>query len=140
MLYLDTSLLVAALSTEAKKHEVQAWLTGQDPALLAISNWVISEFSAALSVKLRTAQITPPFRANMLAAFNELAEHSLVVWPVAQNQFHAAAKLADRYALGLRAGDALHLAISADHRATLCTLDRRLAEAGDALGVKTLLL
>src|SRR6185312_3888481 len=77
MLYLDTSLLVAALSTEAKKHEVQAWLTAQDPARLAISNWVVSEFSAALSVKLRTAQITPAFRANMLAAFNELAEHSL---------------------------------------------------------------
>jgi predicted nucleic acid-binding protein len=140
MLYLDTSLLVAALSTEAKKNEVQAWLAGQDPALLAISNWVISEFSAALSIKLRTAQIAPPFRANMLAAFAKLTEQSLVVWPVADNQFHAAAKLADQYALGLRAGDALHLAISADHGATLCTLDRRLAEAGNALGVRTRLL
>jgi predicted nucleic acid-binding protein len=140
MLYLDTSLLVAALSTEPKVREVQSWLAEQDPALLAISNWVISEFSAALSVKLRTGQITPPFRAGMLAAFNELAEHSLQLWPVVQNHFHAAAKLADRYALGLRAGDALHLAISADHGATLCTLDRRLAEAGDALGVQTLLL
>jgi len=39
-----------------------------------------------------------------------------------------------------RAGDALHLAICADHGATLCTLDRRLGEAGPALGVKTTLL
>src|SRR5271168_4709610 len=130
MFYLDTSLLVAALSIEPKKNEVQAWLAGQDPALLAISSWVISEFSAALSVKLRTAQITLPLRANMLAAFAELIKHSLVVWPVAENQFRDATKLADRYALELRAGDALHLAISADHGATLCTLDRRLAEAG----------
>ena len=40
----------------------------------------------------------------------------------------------------MRAGDALHLAICADHGATLCTLDRRLAEAGPALGVKATLL
>ena len=39
-----------------------------------------------------------------------------------------------------RAADALHLAICADHGATLCTLDRRLADAGPALGVKTTLL
>jgi len=42
--------------------------------------------------------------------------------------------------LALRAGDALHLAICADHGATLCTLDRRLSEAGSTLGVKTMLL
>jgi predicted nucleic acid-binding protein len=46
----------------------------------------------------------------------------------------------DQPVLGLRAGDALHLAICADHGATLCTLDRRLNEAGPVLGVKTMLL
>jgi uncharacterized protein len=40
----------------------------------------------------------------------------------------------------LRAGDTLHFAICADHGATLCTLDRRLSDAGSALGVKTMLL
>jgi uncharacterized protein len=40
----------------------------------------------------------------------------------------------------LRAGDALHLAICADQGATLCTLDRRLSDAGSKLGVKTQLL
>jgi uncharacterized protein len=48
--------------------------------------------------------------------------------------------LADQHALGLRAGDALHLAICTDHGATLCTLDRRLANAGSTLGVKAMLL
>jgi predicted nucleic acid-binding protein len=41
--------------------------------------------------------------------------------------------------LGLRAGDALLLAICADHGATLCKLDCRLSEAGPVLGVKTML-
>ena len=52
----------------------------------------------------------------------------------------AAARITDQYRLGLRAGDALHLAICTDHGATLCTLDRRLGEAGAALGVKTMVL
>jgi len=101
---------------------------------------VISEFSAALSIKLRTGQINPPRRATMLAAFTTLTAEALIVWPVSGNQFRTAATFADQYSLGLRAGDALHLAVAADHGAALCTLDRRLAEAGAALGVKTLLL
>ena len=52
-------------------------------------------------------------------------------------RFCPATRFADQYALGLRAGDTLHLAICAEHGATLCTLDRRLSEAGPALGVKT---
>jgi predicted nucleic acid-binding protein len=39
--------------------------------------------------------------------------------------------------LGLRAGDALHLAVCAEHGATLCTLDQRLAEAAPSVGVAT---
>jgi predicted nucleic acid-binding protein len=42
--------------------------------------------------------------------------------------------------LGLRAGDALHLAVCAERGATLCTLDRCLSDAGSALGVKIMLL
>ena len=50
-----------------------------------------------------------------------------------------AARFADQHALGLRAADALHLAVCADLGATLCTLDRRLHEAGPPLGVSTLM-
>jgi predicted nucleic acid-binding protein len=54
--------------------------------------------------------------------------------------FRAAASFVDHHALGLRAGDALHLASASEHGATVCTLDRRLAEAGPAVGVPTQLL
>jgi predicted nucleic acid-binding protein len=65
---------------------------------------------------------------------------SLTTLPVSGSQFRTAARFVDHHALGLRAGDTLHLAICVDHGATLCTLDRRLGKAASALGVKTTLL
>jgi len=85
-------------------------------------------------------QIGAGDRAEALSTFARLAMDSFTVVPVSRLQFRRAARFADQYALGLRAGDALHLAICADHGATLCTLDRRLSDAGSALGAKTMLL
>ena len=139
-LYLDTSLLVAALTNETETGRMQAWLGEQEPSGLAISDWVITEFSAALSMKLRSGQIEAIHRAGALAMFTRLSVDSLTILLVSGLQFRTAARFADQHMLGLRAGDALHLAICADHGATLRTLDRRLGEAGPALGVKTMLL
>jgi predicted nucleic acid-binding protein len=139
MLYLDTSLLVAALTSEMKTARVQAWLGNQEPDELAISEWVVTEFSAALSIKLRTQQVEADDRADALARFAVWCAESLAILPISGLHFRTAARFADQHALGLRAGDALHLAISADHGATLCTLDRRQSEAGSTLGVRTAL-
>jgi predicted nucleic acid-binding protein len=89
---------------------------------------------------LRTGEIESVHRADALAMLTRLSADSIAILPVSRLQFRTAARFADQYALDLRAGDALHLAICADHGATLCTLDRLLGEAGSALGVKTALL
>jgi len=138
--YLDTSLLIAALTNEPKTESMHAWLVAQSSADLAISDWVTTEFSSALSIKLRTGQIDTTDRMEALALLTRLAADSFTVLPVTRSQFQTGARFADQHALGLRAGDSLHLAVCADHGATLCTLDRRLADAGPALGVKTMLL
>jgi uncharacterized protein len=140
MLYLDTSLLVAALTNEAGTERMQHWLGQQREGDLAVSDWAATVLSSALSIKLRTGQIGIPDRAEALATFTRLAADSFVVMPVSRLQFRTAARFADQHVLGLRAGDALHLAICADHGARLCTLDRRLSDAGSALGIKTMLL
>ncbi len=93
-----------------------------------------------LSIKLRSGQIEAAHGADVLAMFARLVADNFSTVPVSGLPFRTAARFADQYPRGPRAGDALHLAICADHGATLCTLDRRLSEAGPALGVKTTLL
>jgi predicted nucleic acid-binding protein len=139
-LYVDTSVLVAALTRETETPRTQAWLAAQAPDTLAISPWVATEFSSALSIKLRTGDIDARSRANSLTAFTLLIEESFVMLNVSAASFRTAALFADQSRLGLRAGDALHLAVCSEHGAELCTLDKRLSSAGPAIGVKTTLL
>lgn len=133
--YLDTSVLVAALTNEIATARVQRWLGEQRPDELAISEWVATEFSSALSIKLRSGEIDADERAAALAAFVRLSSESLPSLSISTAQFRAAARFADQHKLGLRAGDALHLAIAADHGAAIATLDKRMAQAAVALGV-----
>ena len=139
-LYLDTSLLVTLITAERDGPRVEQWLQAQASEQLLVSDWVVIEFSAALSRKLRAGQVDAARRQMALAEFSRICATSAAVLPVARSQFQTAARLADQYATGLRGGDALHLAIALENGATLCTLDRRLSDAGLALGVATTLV
>lgn len=130
-------MLVAALTPEAATAQVRAWLGGQAPEALLISDWVATEISSALSLKLRTGALQPAHRAAALAAFHRMVADSLTVVTPTGLHFRNAALFVDREELGLRAADALHLAVAADLGATLVTLDQRLLRAGLALGVPT---
>jgi predicted nucleic acid-binding protein len=140
MLYLDTSLLVSAFAREPQTPRIQQWLREQDTDELTISDWGIAEFSSALSLKLRTGNIGLAARAEALGLFNRFCGTTFTILPVSRAGFRMAARFSDQHTLGLRASDALHLAIAAEHGATLCTLDRLLSDATTSLGLKALLV
>jgi predicted nucleic acid-binding protein len=139
MEYVDTSVIVAALVQESHTPRAERWLAGRSDEL-AISDWTLAEFSSALSIKVRSGSLDPEGQSVALETFATLTEQSLLLLPVKRAHFRLAAQFADRHALGLRAADALHLAIAADHGASLCTLDKKLAAAGKTLGIATKLL
>jgi len=135
MIYLDTSVLIAALTPEASSERVCHWLDGQEAGSLHISGWTLTEVSSALSIKVRTGALTLEQRADVLSNFTRLVEQSLTLTPIVEAQYETAARFCDQVHLNLRAGDALHLAAAAARGLTLATLDERLAQAGPQLGV-----
>src|SRR6185437_10666203 len=115
ILYAGTSVLIAALTHEVATTRMLHWLGEQDPEHLAISDWVTAGFSAALSIKLRSGQIETVRRAKALTTFTAMSAETFTRLPISGAQFRTAARFADQHAIGLRAGDALHLAICTDH-------------------------
>lgn len=110
-IYLDTSVLVAALVHEAgteialrflRSHAQQPWL---------ISPWVSTELASALALQVSRGVISPAEAQESWRRFQVLLDHRLQNLPLAAEDFHSAAGLCLGEAPPLRAGDALHLAL-----------------------------
>ena len=67
--------------------------------------------------------------------FARLFSGTFTVLPISDTHFREARGFLDQFVLGLRSGDALHLAIARGAGHTICTLDARMAEAGARLGL-----
>ena len=132
--YLDTSFLVAALTAEAATEPAKAWLRSRDAGALAISHWSLTEFTSALSIKVRTGKMQSNEQSLVRVEWARFQD-ALHVLSIEPRHFQSAADIAGRHELGLRSGDALHIAIAQAAGLALVTLDRRMAEAARELGV-----
>lgn len=135
MIYIDTSVVMATITREPSSETVQSWMRGCDPQKLCVSEWVATELSSALAIKMRRNEFSTLQRAGLLSQWQVLRDRSLRTAPVPQGAFGLAAHLIDDPASTLGAGDALHLAIASLGRHSLATLDVRLAEAAERAGV-----
>jgi predicted nucleic acid-binding protein len=127
-LYCDTAVMVSAFTAEAHSDDVRAWLSRQTDGL-AVSHWVVTEFSGALAMKRRLSVIDTVGWNDVMKAWQRFYKGELSVEPVTAADFERAATLMDRGDLKLRSGDALHLAIVLDRGRSLATLDHDLAQA-----------
>ena len=135
MFYLDTSFVVAAFSFEPRTDEVRRWIERTPPEDIFISSWVETEFSSAISLKIRTRQIELAERAVILSNWRIFVAETAAVIAVDTRDFETAALFVANHQLALRAGDALHIAVVQSAGCTLVTLDKRMADAALVLGV-----
>lgn len=139
MIYLDTSVLVPMIVPEASSSAVRRWrdtLTEAQAKTLTLSAWVVTEFTGAIALKVRNRQLTKAQGEAAVSLLHEEIAPKLDVVEVTPTDFRLADVMLREFALGLRAGDALHLAVASRSKATqFVCLDRQLARAGTALGI-----
>lgn len=134
MVYLDTSVAVALLVPEPGSALALSWFARAEHLPL-LSDWLIAEFASALSIKERSGQLSAPDARAARRNFDAFCK-GVRVAPVSRGAFQRAALLAAQPGLGLRAGDALHLAIAQEVAArAIATLDRRMGQAAEQLGL-----
>ena len=128
MLYVDTSVLVALCTNEAKTADVVKWYAACADEL-ASATWCVTEFASALGIKQRTGQLSESQAQAAWFKFERVCANDLQLLPVEAMTFHKAAMLTMDAAAGLRAGDALHLACAMEAKAAgVVTLDAVLAK------------
>ena len=133
--YGDASLLVAAIAEEPRSDRVRAFLAEIGGSGLVVSAWVGTEVASALTMKLRQGVLTEAQRDGLLRTWRIVAAAATRL-PVEWEDFALAETLVNSGRRGLRAGDALHVAIASRAGLALATLDRDMADAADALGIE----
>ncbi|MDO8437886.1 MAG: type II toxin-antitoxin system VapC family toxin [Nitrosomonadaceae bacterium] len=136
MIYVDTSVIVALLTVEPKTPDVTAWYAGLRNAPIS-SDWLLPEFCSAISIKLRTGQLSETNAKRVHKEFDLLAAGGLRLAPVSRSAYSQAAKMVKSHQHGLRAGDSLHLAVALELGAShIATLDGTLARNAKQKGLK----
>jgi len=137
MLYVDTSVLVALCTNEAKTAEVLKWYAACTVEL-ACAAWCVTEFASALGIKQRTGQLIESQTQTAWVQFERICANDLQLLPVETMSFHKAALMTMDAAAGLRAGDALHLACAIEANAQgIVTLDTVLAKNAKRFKLKS---
>ena len=129
--YPDTSVLVAALTTDKQTERALRWLRG-DPALLT-STWTLAEFSSVLALQRRQGRID----SMGTAAAEDMLDfmvRAVPPKPVLPDDVIEARRIVRDLGF-LRAPDALHLVICRRLGTAMASLDKKLNEGAVAVGL-----
>ena len=137
MLYFDTSFLAPLILPEATSGKIAAFVRELPAAQFTVSHWTRVEFSSLLAREVRMGELDADTAARADAKFEAVVEESFSVVLPNADDFGLAKEYLGRFETGLRAGDALHLAIARNNRAqVIYSLDKTLLRAGKLLGLR----
>ena len=111
MIYLDTSAAVPLFVQEPASEAVDAWLESCTDPIIS-SDWIVTEFASALSIKVRRGEINARQARAAWKDFDAFCNSGLRLLPVSRKAFKEAAMMALNAPGGLRSGDSLHLAMA----------------------------
>jgi predicted nucleic acid-binding protein len=111
MVYVDTSVVVALFVPEAATPAIVDWFARIDEPLVA-ADWILTELASALSIKERTGALSAAAAHAVWGELEAFCGTGLPLVPVSRQAYGRAARLARDAPSGLRAGDALHLAVA----------------------------
>jgi len=134
-LYLDASAIVPTLVEEAASQPLDAFLSAATDTLV-VSDFAAAEVASAISRLVRMKVLETDQANTLLREFDIWRATATTGMDFQPSDFRLANIFLRQFDLGMRAPDALHAAACrrGDHR--LVTLDRRLAEAAEILGLE----
>ncbi len=140
MIYVDTSIFVALCTSEPKSDAVDKWHNNSSAKMIS-STWAFTEFSSALSLKVRTNQITEQQSREAWKKFDTLCQNDIELLPIESKTYYSAGILVIDGKSNLRAGDALHLAAAKAFKAkSIITLDKVLQKNASRLKIKAIVI
>ena len=136
MRYFDTSFLVPLVLPEAVSEPITGFFEDLSADALAVSHWTRVESASLLAREVRMGGLEAAAARKVGSQFETMIEESFVVFLPNSDDFDRAKEWLDRFETGLRAGDALHLAIASNRGAeAIYSLDKLMLAAGKTLQV-----
>jgi predicted nucleic acid-binding protein len=134
VVYLDTSFIAPLVIAEDSSEAVEALVMKVKPGDLATSLWTQIELASLVARKVRMGEMTATDADAVRSEYRKILDESFrVILPTAAD-FAAARDYLEIPKTGLRAGDAFHLAIAANHSAKkIWSLDQGFIKAGKQL-------
>jgi predicted nucleic acid-binding protein len=134
VLYFDTSFLAPLVIPEATSDKIAAFVRRLPAEEFTVSHWTRVEFSSLIAREVRMGGLDLQAATRADARFEAMVQESFSVLLPNADDFALAKRYLTRFETRLRAGDALHLAVANNHRASVIySLDKILLEAGKIL-------
>ena len=136
MVYFDTSFLTPLFLEEPTSETVERFISSLPVTDLSTSHWTRVEFSSLLAREVRMAGLSETQARSADAAFEAAIGETFQMLTPTVDDFDHAKVLLGRPKTGLRAADALHLAIASRREMdVIYSLDRGLLKAATLLNV-----